>query len=428
MTPFWGAPDTALLAAAAEAHARGDLAGALQLWSDYRSAHPQAAAGYLNACEVLRQAGRPAEAEAICAEALAVGSAPIPPVMAEHARIAEAAGPLEGALPRWLALEREYPNHPAGPANAARILLKLQRHEDAETLLTAAIARIPGNAALGRLLAMAAAARQDFALALQRWDAVLAAHPQDQGAINGRGATLWQARLAAGNAAGAEGEAAPAPPEGLVDVGRVSDPLAHDLVMGFESLGRNCEFGLVQRRFGAEPLGLLRWSFVEPPLLARLLETRLAGLGEPGQVSLRRSDWREWYIIDGVFGLSFHTFQSSDIADEAVYVKKQATRLRWLRDKLLDDLENGTKIFVYKPKPGTPDAHMQRIFAALEAFPKSRLLCIGIAGETASAGTVRPVADGHMWGYLSVHNPLTPGKWNICFDEWLSICRGALGA
>jgi hypothetical protein len=157
-----------------------------------------------------------------------------------------------------------------------------------------------------------------------------------------------------------------------------------------------------------------------------MLETRFAGLGEAENVSLRRNSWGEWYIEDSVFRLSFHTFQTSGVADEAAYLKKQAARLRWLRDKLLDDLEEGTKIFVYKPRAGTPDAPMQRIFKALAAFPKARLLCIGLAGEAAAPGTFAPFSNGHAWGYLSVHNPLVRGKWDIPFEEWLSLCRQAL--
>jgi len=35
-----------------------------------------------------------------------------------------------------------------------------------------------------------------------------------------------------------------------------------DLVLQFESIGDNCELGLVQRRAGSEPLGLLRFARV----------------------------------------------------------------------------------------------------------------------------------------------------------------------
>ena len=35
------------------------------------------------------------------------------------------------------------------------------------------------------------------------------------------------------------------------------------MLLRFESIGSDCEFGAVQRRYGAEPLGLLRWNDVD---------------------------------------------------------------------------------------------------------------------------------------------------------------------
>ena len=39
------------------------------------------------------------------------------------------------------------------------------------------------------------------------------------------------------------------------------------LLNSFESLGDNCEFGFVQRKFGTEPAGLLRWAIASPAAL-----------------------------------------------------------------------------------------------------------------------------------------------------------------
>jgi hypothetical protein len=57
-----------------------------------------------------------------------------------------------------------------------------------------------------------------------------------------------------------------------------------DLVLNFESIGDNCEFGLVQRMAGAEPLGLLRFSSTPLPLLVRALRARFDGLADPANV------------------------------------------------------------------------------------------------------------------------------------------------
>src|SRR5579885_2880091 len=50
------------------------------------------------------------------------------------------------------------------------------------------------------------------------------------------------------------------------------------LMMRFESLGENCEFGLAQRRCGAEPLGLLRFASAPLEKLLAGLEGRFEGM------------------------------------------------------------------------------------------------------------------------------------------------------
>jgi hypothetical protein len=66
---------------------------------------------------------------------------------------------------------------------------------------------------------------------------------------------------------------------------------------GMISLGDNCEFGLVQRRGGAEPLGLLRFASIFLPIeirlekLAAVLERKFEGLcvAETMMASRRRA-------------------------------------------------------------------------------------------------------------------------------------------
>ena len=54
-----------------------------------------------------------------------------------------------------------------------------------------------------------------------------------------------------------------------------------DLFLQFESMGHNCEFGLVQRHFGAEPLGLLRWNAISVEDVILGIEQQFEGVGNP---------------------------------------------------------------------------------------------------------------------------------------------------
>jgi hypothetical protein len=60
-----------------------------------------------------------------------------------------------------------------------------------------------------------------------------------------------------------------------------------ELAFQFESVGENCEFGLVQRGCDAEPLGLLRFSstFLRP--LVGGLDERFESLGDPADIEPR---------------------------------------------------------------------------------------------------------------------------------------------
>src|ERR1700761_7486556 len=70
------------------------------------------------------------------------------------------------------------------------------------------------------------------------------------------------------------------------DPDAVSQLSDHDLAVQFESLGDNCELGLVQRRVGAEPLGLLRFSGTPLRSLLRAMAARFAQIGDPAYVRL----------------------------------------------------------------------------------------------------------------------------------------------
>ena len=59
-----------------------------------------------------------------------------------------------------------------------------------------------------------------------------------------------------------------------------------DLLRGFESLGHNCEFGLMQRDLDAEPLGLLRFGGIEPAALLAGLDCAFAGIDDPRGLGL----------------------------------------------------------------------------------------------------------------------------------------------
>src|SRR5262249_55713402 len=85
---------------------------------------------------------------------------------------------------------------------------------------------------------------------------------------------------------------------------------AQALMTRFEALGNNCTFGAVQRYFGAEPLGLLRFAGAPIRKLISALDARFAGLGDPENTILevRQHPRPEFWVADRRFDFSMHTF------------------------------------------------------------------------------------------------------------------------
>jgi hypothetical protein len=198
---------------------------------------------------------------------------------------------------------------------------------------------------------------------------------------------------------------------------------AADLMCHFESLGRNCEFGFVQRLLGADPMGLLRFAGMSFDALVQALNTRFAGIAEPGnfRVWLDRNEYR---ITVESLGLGYHTqLHEGEISKELLY-KIEYRKTRFLISQLIDDLENQRKIFVYHQQNAMPAQNLRALLRALGGYGAVTLLWVVEADVGHPAGSVRKINDRLMLGHVeklapsdSVHQPHLP--------SWLALCRKA---
>jgi hypothetical protein len=169
------------------------------------------------------------------------------------------------------------------------------------------------------------------------------------------------------------------------------------LLMNFQGLGDNCEFGLVQRQAGAEPLDLLRFASPHVPVenrpeaITAALKKKFVGLGEPGTIRLMlegQSPPREIVVRESAYQLLHHTFVREGEVDLESFRDQEAKRLIFLRDKLLADLASAEKIWVWKSNFEASESQIAGLLGALTDYGSNVLLWVAIADATHPPGSV----------------------------------------
>jgi hypothetical protein len=213
-----------------------------------------------------------------------------------------------------------------------------------------------------------------------------------------------------------------------VDVGAVTAvdrlPL-RDLMVKFESLGQNCEFGLVQRQCQAEPLGLLRFSSTPLPQLLDALESRFEGMGTAATTTVSVSpNGREYMVQDSRFGFVYHAWvNTGEMAVEDV-MRREVRRVPFLVRKLLEDLEGGEKIFVFKGMGAVPAEEVFPLAMAIRRYGPNTLLFVTLADAEHRGGTVEARSPGFMIGYLDRFAP-GDNAHDFLLSQWVKLCRDA---
>ncbi len=213
--------------------------------------------------------------------------------------------------------------------------------------------------------------------------------------------------------------------QGGILPGEALDPA--DLMLRFENIGDNCEFGLVQRHYGSDPVGLLRFAGLENPRrLIRFLDDDFGRFGEPGSLGVRIIGGEYW-IIDHVYGMASHTFRyQHEVAAEEV-IRENEIKASYLKRKFVEDLEDGEKILVYK-RVVTQDPHeIIALHAALNRFGTvNKLLWVTEAGDGQVAGDVEWVGDRLLKGYVGAISLTNAHDFDP--EAWLLLCRNAWAA
>jgi hypothetical protein len=329
----------------------------------------------------------------------------------------------------WSELRDGHPDVPTGYLGLVSAFRQLDKFDEAEAVCKEVMSRFPGlpdgfleygNIAIRRNRPAEAASR--FADAEARF-------PDDK-KVRRR---VFEARMAS-TGSEAPGLETPAvvPAWASVSTSETGQPLA-EIITKFESLGgtgQGCEFGLVQRAFGAEPLGLLRWSYIDVEGIIAALDADFDGLGSPEQTEMYfgkigNQTNPEYVVRDRRYQMAMHTFvKKMDVAWDAMY-EQSCRRLAFLKQKLLEDFEECEKVFVYKKSErDLSSEEIDRLHSLVRRHGENTLLYVRYADADHPSGTAVIEKPGLIVGYIDHFNVRPSGEIRPPnLHAWEAICR-----
>jgi hypothetical protein len=195
------------------------------------------------------------------------------------------------------------------------------------------------------------------------------------------------------------------------------------LLCHFESLGKGCEFGFLQRRAGAEPMGLLRFASMPLEGLIRGLDAQFAGIGDADGLTLSRNDGEYWIDVPR-FALRYHTelYEGEITPEELVQLERR--KVKFLAASLIDGLKSNSKIFVYLQRQPVTDREFDAFRAALASYGPATLLWVAASDRTHPPDSVELLDEHLMVGYLGRLAP-RQALYDVDYASWIAICRRA---
>ena len=200
-----------------------------------------------------------------------------------------------------------------------------------------------------------------------------------------------------------------------------------DLAGRFESLGHNCEFGLVQRRMNHEGLGLLRFGGIPVHKLIEGLDLDFEGIEAPDNLMAYLADTaidvseneREFLVYDRRYGTNFHTHLTKYKSTPGEIVAMFTRNLAFLRRKMLEDIASGHKIFVFQHPSAKTVAHIRPILNVLRSHGPNTLLFLTDDGPHAP-GSVEQIDDDLYHGFVTQLAPVYDAK-RYDYPGWISV-------
>jgi hypothetical protein len=196
-----------------------------------------------------------------------------------------------------------------------------------------------------------------------------------------------------------------------------------DLMMRFESLGENCEFGAVQRAFGAEPLDLFRWSNTPVMRLLPLLRNRFEGIGDPDKIEVFLNHPGGEYVVRHTgYGFIWHAWAKPDTATPEEIHRREVARLPWLARKITEELTEGSRIFVILSWAPITERAICEVVEAMRLYGRATLMQV----TQGSPVSVEKMGDCLVRATVPNFAPRDNVLAGIHRDDWLEVCQRAI--
>ncbi len=196
-----------------------------------------------------------------------------------------------------------------------------------------------------------------------------------------------------------------------------------DLALDFESLGDNCELGLVQRRAGVEPLGLFRFAGAPLRHLITGLAARFEGMADPGAILVQPENG-EYMVRLTKYDFNYHADAKVGEADPVALQAQQVRIVEFLIDKFIGDLESGEKIFVFRQNEPLSANDLIDLRVALSSYGPCTLLWVQPARPGHPPGEVVVVDETLMVGYVA-RLATRENVPELDLRSWLAMLRNA---
>ncbi|WP_156751566.1 hypothetical protein [Mycobacterium sp. 1245111.1] len=201
----------------------------------------------------------------------------------------------------------------------------------------------------------------------------------------------------------------------------------------FQGMGQDCEFGVVQRRCGAEPLGLFRFARIRQHSLIQCLRSGFSELSDEQELTLVSNNSAGEYLSEyKSLELVFHTsIQLGQDVDVDALHRRESSRLKMLARLFKEDLEDGEKIFVlFRRGLSLDEFEVLPVISLMRRYnPQAALLWVAVAGpdERHLVGQCEMIGNNLLKGYIDEF--AEPSRIGAPFRSdagktfWFPLCR-----